>query len=211
MKMFSKRSSGARGAFTLVEVMLAVGVIALTLTAMIGLLASITSNVNQIRYQTKAVSLLANLETVLKMKTFDEVFSWVAPASGAYVIYFWDEYQNPSDPDNSSLITLNSELSGFKQNMPPDKLSLDRSYGEIFRVNMSLYQAALKGERVRIGDSSLYSGGALTGASTEYALGYLPIKVDIFVEPRSDITNGQGNAEINEQRKVYEDILYKTR
>lgn len=212
MNTFFKRNKlRARKAFTLVEVMLAVGVIAITLTAMIGLLASITSNVNQIRFQTKAVSLLANLETTLKMKTFDEVFNWVASASNPYVIYFWDEYQNPLDPDNSSLLTLSSELPGFKQNMPPDKANLDRSQGEVFRVNLSLYQGALKSEHVRIGDASEYSGGALTGASTEYALAYLPIKVEIFVEPRADITSGMGNSEINDQRRVYEDIIYKTR
>lgn len=200
-----------RGAFTLVEVMLAVGVIAVTLTAMIGLLASITGNVNQIRYQSKAVSLLADLETVLKMKSFEDVYSWVASASSPYVIYFWDEYQNPDEPDNASLITLNSELSGFKPGMPPERVNLDRSHGEIFRVNLSLYQAGLKSERVRIGDSSVYSGGALTGSSDEYALSILPIKVEMFAEPRTDITIGVGTREINQQRTVYEDIIYKTR
>ncbi len=211
MRTTFTKAEGSRGGFTLVEVMLAVGVIAITLTAMIGLLSSITGNVNQIRYQTKAVSLLANIETTLKMKPFDDVFTWVAPADSPYVIYFWDEYQNPEDPDNSSLMTLNSELPGFKSGMPPDRMNLERSHGEVFRVNLSLYQAALKGERVRIGDSSEYTSGALSGASTEYALNYLPIKVEIFVEPRSDITVGPGTAEINEQRRVYDDIVYKNR
>ncbi|MFR6033755.1 MAG: hypothetical protein ACLUKN_11610 [Bacilli bacterium] len=68
MKHFKQKTS--RGAFTLVEVMLAVGVIAVSITAMIGLLSAITANLNQIRYQNKAVAIIANLETTLKMKSF---------------------------------------------------------------------------------------------------------------------------------------------
>ena len=63
MKHFKQKTS--RGAFTLVEVMLAVGVIAVSITAMIGLLSAITANLNQIRYQNKAVAIIANLETTL--------------------------------------------------------------------------------------------------------------------------------------------------
>ena len=40
-----------RGAFTLVEVMLAVGVMAIAISSMIGLLSAITANINQIRQQ----------------------------------------------------------------------------------------------------------------------------------------------------------------
>lgn len=75
MKHFKQKTS--RGAFTLVEVMLAVGVIAVSITAMIGLLSAITANLNQIRYQNKAVAIIANLETTLKMKSFAQVFDWV--------------------------------------------------------------------------------------------------------------------------------------
>ena len=60
MKHFKQKTS--RGAFTLVEVMLAVGVIAVSITAMIGLLSAITANLNQIRYQNKAVAIIANLD-----------------------------------------------------------------------------------------------------------------------------------------------------
>ena len=64
-------------AFTLVEVMLAVGVIAISITAMIGLLASITANLNVSRHQNKAMSLLTNVETTLQMKPFNTVYRWV--------------------------------------------------------------------------------------------------------------------------------------
>ena len=175
-------------AFTLIEVMLAVGVIAVTLTAMIGLLAAITSNVNQIRYQTKSVALLANLETLLKMKSFDTVYKWVANAGEPYVIYFWDEYQNPEDVDNSSLVTLCSEMNGMTPSNPPTQEHIENSEGEVYRVFLSLYQAGLKGQKTRI-----------------------PMKVQIMVDPRDDVINGTGDEIINEQRRVYEDIIVKMR
>ena len=198
-------------AFTLIEVMLAVGVIAVTLTAMIGLLAAITSNVNQIRYQTKSVVLLANLETLLKMKSFDTVYKWVANAGEPYVIYFWDEYQNPEDVDNSSLVTLCSEMNGITPSNPPTQEHIENSEGEVYRVFLSLYQAGLKGQKTRINDETEYSGGSLDGESTSYALSYLPMKVQIMVDPRDDVINGTGDEIINEQRRVYEDIIVKMR
>jgi len=205
------KNTKSKKAFTLIEVMLAVGVIAVTLTAMIGLLAAITGNVNQIRYQTKAVALIANLETMLKTKSFDSVYKWVASAASPHVIYFWDEYQNPDDVDNSSLVTLNSEMPGMVSGVAPTEEHLKNSEGEIFRIFLSLYQSGLKGQKTTINDESEYSGGPLNGESSTYALSYLPMKVEILVDPRDDVVNGTGDENVNEQRRVYEDIIVKMR
>ena len=201
----------SRKAFTLVEVMLAVGVIAVSVTAMIGLLASITANLSLIRHQTKATALIANVETTLKMKKFDTVLKWVANPASPRVIYFWDEYQNPDDPDNSSLVTMSSEMDGNTAEQPPTKENLQKGEGDVYRVLVSLYQGGLKGKRVRIGDNTEYAGGALSADADNYALSYIPIKVEILAEPRDNIVNGAGDAEINDQRRVYEDIIMKMR
>ena len=197
-------------AFTLIEVMLAVGVVAVSLAAMIGLLAAITSNISQIRYQNKAVSLLANIETTLKMQSFDTVFKWVSDPSNPHVMYFWDEYQNPDDPDNSSMVTKSSELEGSTSGVPPTTEQLNRSEGEVFRVILSLYQNGLKGQRTRIGDDTEYVSGPL-GDVDNYALSYLPLKVEILAEPRDNIVSGAGDENTNQQRRVYEEILVKLR
>lgn len=165
-----------RGAFTLVEVMLAVGVMAIAISSMIGLLSAITANINQIRQQNKAVTLVANVETILKEKNFDTVYQWVLNPTEPHVIYFWDEYQNPDDPDNSSLVTISSEQEGMMSGMPPDNEHLKRSEGEVYRVLVSVYQEGLKGEKITVGDSSEYGGGALPGDSQMYAVAYLPGK-----------------------------------
>ena len=200
-----------RGAFTLVEVMLAVGVMAIAISSMIGLLSAITANINQIRQQNKAVTLVANVETILKEKNFDTVYQWVLNPTEPHVIYFWDEYQNPDDPDNSSLVTISSEQEGMMSGMPPDNEHLKRSEGEVYRVLVSVYQEGLKGEKITVGDSSKYGGGALPGDSQMYAVAYLPVKVEILADPRDDIISGMGEESQNVQRRVYDDVVIKMR
>ena len=200
-----------RKAFTLVEVMLAVGVMAIAISSMIGLLSAITANINQIRQQSKAVALISNIETTLKDKNFDTVYQWVLNPTEPHVIYFWDEYQNPDDPDNSSLVTVSSEQEGMMSGMPPDNEHLKRSEGEIYRVLVSVYQEGLKGEKITVGDSAEYGGGVLPGDSQLYALVYLPIKVEILADPRDDIISGVGEESQNVQRRIYDDVIIKMR
>ena len=200
-----------RSAFTLVEVMLAVGVMAIAISSMIGLLSAITANINQIRQQSKAVALISNIETTLKEKNFDTVYQWVLNPTEPHVIYFWDEYQNPDDPDNSSLVTVSSEQEGMMSGMPPDNEHLKRSEGEIYRVLVSVYQEGLKGEKITVGDSAEYGGGVLPGDSQLYAVAYLPIKVEILADPRDDIISGVGEESQNVQRGIYDDVIIKMR
>lgn len=202
--------SKAKRAFTLVEVMLAVGVIAISITAMIGLLASITASLNVSRHQNKAMSLLTNVETTLQMQPFSAVYRWVQNPAAPHIIFFWDQYQNPDDPDNSSLTTMSSELAGTPKE-PPSSQQLAISEGDVYRVVVSLYQNGLKGQRIDIGSPATYTGGALPGGPDSYALSYIPIKVDIYAEPRGNITKDEGTKEINEQRLIYSDILMKLR
>ncbi len=205
-KIFSKKREG----FTLVEVMLAVGVIAISITAMIGLLASITASLTISRQQNKAMSLISNVETTLQAQSFDTVYRWVQNPASPYIIYFWDEYQNADDPDNSSLMTMSSELIGTAKE-PPNSTRLANGEGDVYRVAVSLYQKGLQGKRIELDSPATYAGGSLAGSAETYALSYLPIKVDIYAEPRSDITRGEGTKEINEARIIYSDVLMKLR
>lgn len=151
-----------RGAFTLVEVMLAVGVMAIAISSMIGLLSAITANINQIRQQNKAVTLVANVET-FEGKNFDTVYQWVLNPTEPHVIYFWDEYQNPDDPDNSSLVTISSEQEGMMSGMPPDNEHLKRSEGEVYRVLVSVYQEGLKGRKITVRETPRSTAAARCG------------------------------------------------
>lgn len=206
-KSFIKNKKG----FTLVEVMLAVGVIAVSIASMIGLLGAITANITQIRHQQRTADCVAQMETVLRTKRFSEVYRWLANPSEPYVVYFWTEYQNPDDPDNSSMMLVTSEDEGYVPGMPPSKEAMANSEGNIYRALLTLYQSGLKGERVAIGSDAQYDGGALAGEDTSYALSYLPINMELFAEPREDITLGAGNVQTNEERRVFQGIIMKIR
>ena len=76
-------------AFTLIEVMIAIGILAVSLTSLVVLLTAVSTKISDVRAQSKAISLIADLEVLLKTKSFDEVYSWVRNARNPYVIYFW--------------------------------------------------------------------------------------------------------------------------
>jgi len=209
MRIFTFKSK-SRG-FTLVEVLIAVGVMAVSISSMIGLLSAINANIVKIRQQQKATSLLSNLETTVRMKKFDEVYRWVSNPAQPYVVYFWDEYQNPEDPDNSSLVTMSSELEGMLPQQPPTKDTIEKTERDVYRVLLTLYQSGLKGERVRTGDAAQYGGGGLSGDASTYALSYLPINIEIMVDPKDDVISGAGDERTNEQRRIYQDIITKIR
>ena len=93
MKFSKKR----KGGFTLIEVMVAVGIIAVSLTALIGLLAAILDNTKQIENQTAAISISSALESIIKQKDFNEVYEKMSRMEEPYVVYFWNQFQNPEE------------------------------------------------------------------------------------------------------------------
>ena len=151
------------------------------------------------------------METILRTKRFKDVYRWVSNPAEPYVVYFWTEYQNPDDPDNSSLMLVTSEDEGRVPNMPPTKEALENSEGDVYRALLSLYQNGLKGERTTVGDDSEYGGGALGGDADNYALSYLPINMELLAEPRDSITVGRGDSRVNDERRIFQGIIMKMR
>ncbi len=197
----------SKSAFTLIEVMIAVGIVAVSLTALIGLLAAIVANVNQIRYQTKSLAIVSALETNLKMMPFAQVYDKMAKEM-AFTIYFWDEYQNPDDLDNRTTQLVCSEDANRKSGEPPSDSELKISKGEVYRVVVYPYKIGLKGELVDIESEDVYDGSSpLPGSHTNYALLNLPLSVKIFVDPRDDIVEGLGDPQLNDRRLVLSDIV----
>ena len=210
----TKKQGSRKGAFTLIEVMVAVGIVAVSLTALIGLLAAIIGNVATIRNQTKAISIISALETNLKTQSFKQVYEKIGDTHRPYIVYFWDEYQNPDDVDNSSLITVSSEDPDRTSMTPPSREELKNASGEVFRVVLTPYSAGLEGQYVSImsNEDPFAVGSTLPRSENDYALFYLPILARIYVEPREDMTDGVGTGEINEQRLVLDNmVIVKTR
>ncbi|MDY6069787.1 MAG: type II secretion system protein [Opitutales bacterium] len=217
VKSFKQKLGGkAKKAFTLVEVMLAVGVIAVSLTALVGLLGAITASVTQIKRQSKALSLVQNVEAYLKSKTFEDVYSWVEHPTNPYVIYFWDEYTNPEDLDNTALVMCSSEDTGRTPNTPPDSDELrNRVAGDIYRVVLTVNGEMLEGRFIDAANIDTAASGYQVGSNLpiveNYAEAYLPIRCEIMIDPRTDILDKSATEAQNDQRRVAESTIMKLR
>lgn len=191
--------------------MLAVGVIAVSITSMIGLLGAITANITQIRHQQKSANCVALMETILRTKRFDEVFRWVSNPSQPYVVYFWDEYQNPDDPDNSSLLRCRRKTRArCRQCLRRATRSKTRRAtftGRTFRSTRTV----LKANACASATTPNTAAARLGGDASNYALSYLPLTIEVFAEPRQDITKGSGDDRINEERRVFQGLIMKMR
>ena len=209
-----KFSKKAKGGFTLIEVMVAVGIIAVSLTALIGLLAAILDNTKQIENQTAAISISSALESLIKQKSFNEVYEKMSRMEEPYVVYFWNQFQNPDDVDNSSMVLMSSEHPGKTPGQPPSIDDLKNSEGDIFRVVITPYQAGLDGEYLNgaIESEAYTAGSPLPLDPSDYIMFFLPLNLKIYADPRNDIIEGAGTEEVNEQRIVLSDmIIVKTR
>ncbi len=206
--MFAK----TKKAFTLVEVMIAVGILSVSITAIVALLSAIANKVAEVSAQSKAISLVEDLQIILRGKTFDSVYYWVRNPDRPYVIYFWDEYSNPDDADDPSLVTISSETTGKRSGMPPNEQDLRKAHGPIFRALLYLSADALKGRHTSLDDPATeYNGGSLPENPDKYGEAYLPIKVEFLIDPRDDIVIGFGNDDKNKQRRVHTDLTVKMR
>ncbi len=206
LKKFKKK------AFTLVEVMIAIGVLSVSLTALIGLLSAISTKVAEVRATSKAISIVTDLEVILKAKAFDQVYTWVRNPRQDYVIYFWDEYANNDEVDDPSLVCVSSEDKGRRVGSPPNSEELKRTEGHIYRVILRLNEDALVGCHPEMANPEVeYGGGPLPGSADMYGEAFLPITVEVLVDPVNDIVMGSGDEEQNKQRRVHSDLTIKMR
>lgn len=201
-----------RRAFTLIEVMIAIGILAVSLTSLVVLLTAVSTKISDVRAQSKAISLVADLEVLLKTKSFDEVYDWVRNARNPYVIYFWDEYQNYEEVDDPSLVSVSSETPGKVIGAPPSGEDLRRIEGNVYRVILTLSEDSLRGRYVNLDAPTVqYGGGSLPESADKYGEAFVPIKVEVLVDPLDDIVVGYGDENQNNQRKVHTDLTVKMR
>ena len=164
------------------------------------------------RAASKAISIVADLEVILKGKAFDQVYTWVRNPRQDYVIYFWDEYANDDEVDDPSLVCVSSEDKGRRVGAPPNSEELKRTEGNIYRVILKLNEDALVGCHTELASPEAeYNGGPLPSSADMYGEAFLPITVDVLVDPVNDIVIGSGDEEQNNQRRVHTDLTIKMR
>lgn len=194
-------SSSRRKAFSLVEVILAVGVLSMALLALVGLLGSSFQQVNNVVDTNRALSvvnymtaafdnpeLIGGTEKIPGVQdksqpVFNALYAELSQAveDKRKTFYCFTRYTDPDKPEKG-VLTVIVKMAGDK---------IDRAFydenngvGSVFRIEASVSNI-LEGQRIVLDSATyepredVYSGGALPPVET-YALAYLPVLLEIY-------------------------------
>ncbi|MGE9295444.1 MAG: hypothetical protein ACQKBV_04065 [Puniceicoccales bacterium] len=184
----------ARGGFSLFEVVLAVGVLAVSILALLGLFAPTMSSVRDVVDSNEASGVRTRLNAALMS---DEIYSALGTstsgtrftdfagrlstpdANSPYLIYFWQTRDNTNDPLELNYSTSKGDVSS----------DLSRSEGQAFIVAL---------------EQGMQSSGAdkfdFTNVQNE---GYFPILVSIYALPVGELVNINELSFVNETEPVF--------
>ncbi len=155
--------------FTLLEVVLAVGLLALSLLALAGLLAQSARNLSQARSRIQTEALASELEVFLQAKDFQTVYKWIAQDTSKVLFY----YTVQSDA-NTGREPTNSLLRDSTYTNLQDELS--RSIGPVLKIilkNSPLSHSSSTGSE---------DAASLPANSGDYLQGYLALEAWIYTE-----------------------------
>jgi len=132
------RAFRSKAAFSLVEVLIAVGIIALALIPMIGLLGAIMGNARETATQNEALQTLPSLNDFLQRQGFTTVYGWAATPSTQPAVFAYTYLDNTTGrvvraivaPDNAAALLATTSYQtrrgrmfraviSFSKNPPP--------------------------------------------------------------------------------------------
>jgi type II secretory pathway pseudopilin PulG len=209
-----KRRSG----FSLVEVVLALGVVAAAVLALIGILGATFTSAREITLQHRAINAITQIDGALQTASgivdlpqgdmtdpaFNRIFKALA-AKGALdgtnsVDFFvYQKSQETADKKNTPAVPV-IFLPATGRFTKPEALSDAKHYGidtaSVFRVRVSVSHL-LKGKLYKLDRStneadpnSTWSPGQTVGATPDdYALAYLPLTVAVYPHDFTDATD----------------------
>ncbi len=162
MKIFGKSR-----AFTLLEVVLAVGVLGLALLTLAGLLARSTGNLVETKSQNKAEALAGKLDAFLQEKGFDTVYSWVAGDSEK-VLFFYS-LQSDSGLEGGDLNVRETSYPGLSDEIAD-------SIGPVLKI-------ILKSSPLTFRESGVDGiARTLPASPDDFAEGYLAVEAWVYSE-----------------------------
>jgi prepilin-type N-terminal cleavage/methylation domain-containing protein len=178
---FSIRPGDNRKGFSLVEVVLAIGVLAVAITALLGLLGPTLLAVKNVVDTNKATASMGTIDSFIQDQTpFNTVYGWL-DGNDAIKSVFVFTVQDDLDSVNTRTVVWDPDTGAFadRQNI----------IGTSFLVNLSKSRL-LDGQVVAfptdtVPDPPDYEYGANRGAAlpadpNNFALAYIPILVEIY-------------------------------
>lgn len=189
-----------RGAFTLVEVMLAVGVLSLAILALVGLIGATFQQVEEIVETNRALAVAGTVNAALdrpeliggdripnatdkEKSPFDVVYDYAKDAVDKRrltLFHFTRQITSPSGHTTVVPIVYHAPGNNF------DKTLYDAQdgTGPVYRVDISI-SSSLEGLRIELDNDArqrdtIYAGGPLPSTPASYALAYLPLLLEIY-------------------------------
>lgn len=199
-----------RKAFTLIEVVIAVGVLSIAILTLIGLLGSTFTQVEEVVQTNRALSVIQAVNAALDapqtiagdkilegekgMPDFDRLYPILSRAVDRKVILFFYTIEVKNDKGSTGIIPIIRYSSGG--NFTQDEYIEQNGFGPIFRVELSISKLLEKQQieldtKEAIPKSTEYTGGALPGKAEEYALAFLPLYAEVFSHPLGNLSVDQ--------------------
>lgn len=174
-----------KGGFSLIEVILAMGVFTLAIVALVGLLAPTLSSVNDIVQSNRAISAVGKINGYFENyrprspteTAFDEIYEWVVDTGTPTNLYVFT-WSNPEDPSDQRMVVtdslINTSYDTTIQNLLQD------SVGPILAATVK--PATFNAFDVKIGENVTTQdpGATYPRDPDTYYEAYLAMQVDIY-------------------------------
>lgn len=167
-------NASPRRAFSLVEVVLAVGIFAVSIIALLGMLAPILRNVGNVVDTTEATAVVQKVNAYLQEADFTEIYTNVE--GGRIGVLTVIRYRDEGDETNPLLTRVVDTTGTFDD--PILSSNIGWSEGNTFKV---LYKGAAF-QDVNTIDGSTIQADSLP-AIDQYAEAFLPLEIEIYLMP----------------------------
>ncbi|MDR2429305.1 MAG: prepilin-type N-terminal cleavage/methylation domain-containing protein [Puniceicoccales bacterium] len=189
-----------RAAFTLVEVMLAVGVLSLAILALVGLIGATFQQVEEIVETNRALAVASTVNATLdrpervggdkipnandkERSRFDIIYEYAKDAvDKRRLTLFHFTRQSTNTSGQTTVIPIVYRAPG--DNFDKTLYDAQDGTGPVYRIDISI-SPSLTGLRIELDNEArqrdtIYTGGPLPGTSSNYALAYLPLLLEIY-------------------------------
>jgi len=194
----------ARAAFTLIEVILAVGVLSLAILTLAGLIGGVFQQVESVVRTNKALAVVASVNAALetpeliagtkipkvtdaKTPKFDVIYDYLKGTVGNDRVNFFYLTRRVKDANGSYVLVATVYNAGSGGNLTKSRYDELGGHGPVFRVEISIGRAIEK-QRIQLDQTTarpkaaIYEGNGapLPSTAAEYALAFLPLYLEVF-------------------------------
>lgn len=183
MKIKAALTNAARRGFSLIEVVLAVGIVAFAMVAILGLFGSSLQSTQQVDNQDEALGIVRALPAYLQSQSFQTVYGWVQTPSTMPALYGYTLLPSPlqSGTDSAQQTVIHS---GTDTALTTGSTSYTHRQGRMFAIQLSLSPNMPMHLLTTSTTVTLQpTASQLPVSSTSYGEAVLPIRAAIYPVP----------------------------